>query len=192
MARADARRNRARLLDAARAALEAEGPDASLEGIARAAGVGIATLYRNWPTRSSLVREVMADRVAALVESPRPLLAGHPAADALRRWIGQFFDLAPYLGVIIEGDPGRRLVDDLAGSLAVLLAANDGDLGGVRPRELLLGLGGVINVLGAPQDRARAEDLADLLLDGMRHRRLTASDLSAAAGMVDPPWTPTR
>ncbi len=171
MARADAARNRGRLQDAARAAFLADGPNASLEGIARTAGVGIATLYRNWPTRSALMREVMADTVAALVEAPHSLLASHPPMAALRLWISQFFDASAYLNAMIEGDPARRLVDELEDGLGMLLRANADDLGGVRPREFLMGLGGVIAVLSAPGDRARADDLAELLLDGMRHRR---------------------
>jgi len=171
MARADAVRNRERLQDAARAAFLAEGPSTSLEGIARTAGVGIATLYRNWPTRSALMREVMADTVVALVEAPHSLLANHPPMDALRLWIGQFFDASAYLNAIIEGDPARRLVDELEDSLGILLRANADELSGVRPREFLMGLGGVVAVLSEPEDRARADDLAELMLDGMRHRR---------------------
>lgn len=171
MARADAERNRQRLLDAAREALEADGPDASLEGIARAAGVGIATLYRNWPTRSELVREVVGDRVASLLAAPEVLLADHRPGDALTRWIHAFFDVAGYLNAIIEGDPERKLVDELERALGVLLAANAAELGGVAPRELLMALGGLAHALGKPQDRHRLDDLADLLLDGMRYRR---------------------
>lgn len=171
MARADAARNRERLLEAARTAIAVDGPDASLEGIARSAGAGIATLYRNWPTRSLLVREVMADAISELLQAPGPLLAEHPPAVALRRWIGRFFDLSPHLGVVIDGDPERRLIDELVHSVALLLRANEDELSGVSPRDLLLGLGGIVSVLPLPGDRPRADDLAELLLDGMRWRR---------------------
>lgn len=184
MARADAARNRERLWDAARAALLADGPDASLEAIARTAGVGIATLYRNWPTRSDLVRDVLADRVAALVAAPTLLLASHPPQEALHHWITLFFDVARYLNVIIAGDPQRRLIDGLEASVGVLLSANAAELGGVRPRELLMALGGIACALGKPQDRHRADDLAELLLDGMRWRRQASSSTDAAASSV--------
>lgn len=171
MPRADAQRNRQKLLDAARAALAAEGPDASLEGIARAAAVGIATLYRNWPTRALLVREVYADAVASLVDDPPARLARAASpADALRGWIGELFDLAPSLGAMAESDPHPHLVDDLEAALARLLDANRGELGGAPARDLLMALAGIIGTLDKPHDRARADDLADLLLDGLRYR----------------------
>ena len=63
--RADARRNHARLLDAARNAFDEHGTDANLDDIARRAGVGIGTLYRHFPTRQHLMAAVLRDDMAA-------------------------------------------------------------------------------------------------------------------------------
>jgi AcrR family transcriptional regulator len=82
--RADAARNRERLLAAAKAVFSAGGPEASLEAVARTAQVGIGTLYRHFPTREALFEAVYrreVDELAALAEAP----AGAPAA-ALRVW----------------------------------------------------------------------------------------------------------
>lgn len=63
--RVDARQNRDRIVDAAREAFAADGLDVSMTGIARRAGVGVATLYRRFPTKAALVREVFAEQLAA-------------------------------------------------------------------------------------------------------------------------------
>jgi len=86
--RADARRNRERLLAAALAAFAERGSDdTSLEEIARRAGVGIGTLYRHFPTRQSLLEAVYRDQVDALCAGAGPLLAGHSPGDALAAWL---------------------------------------------------------------------------------------------------------
>ncbi len=179
MARADAHRNRERLIAAAHAAMTTEGPDASLEAIARAAGVGIATLYRNWPTRAHLIREVYADAVSALVDDPHARLAADPPVAALRGWISDLFDLAPSLRAVIESDPHRGLVDGFEAALAVLLDAARGELAGVPPRDLIMALAGIIGILDKPHDRARADALAELLLDGLRYRASSAELVKA-------------
>src|SRR4051794_22043604 len=79
--RADARRNRGKLLAAAVEAFAEEGPDATLDGIARRAGVGIGTLYRHFPTRDALVETAYRNEVTQLCEAAPALLASH-APDA--------------------------------------------------------------------------------------------------------------
>ncbi|WP_033338519.1 TetR/AcrR family transcriptional regulator [Catenuloplanes japonicus] len=92
-ARADARRNFDALLDAARTVFAAEGAGASLEGIARLAGVNIATLYRNFPTRGHLFEAVYLDEVEALAT-----MAAEPGGlepwEALESWLRQFVSYA--------------------------------------------------------------------------------------------------
>ncbi|MFJ4436081.1 TetR/AcrR family transcriptional regulator [Streptomyces sp. NPDC088923] len=93
--RADALRNRAKLVDAARAAFAAAsrgGPEATLEGIAKAAGVGIGTLYRHFPDRDALVEAVYAAELDAIVEAAAGLAASEPPEEALRAWIGRYGD----------------------------------------------------------------------------------------------------
>ncbi|MEU4163131.1 helix-turn-helix domain-containing protein [Actinoplanes sp. NPDC026670] len=92
-ARADARRNFDALLDAARVMFAAEGAGASLEGIARRAGVNIATLYRNFPTRQHLFEAVYSDEVEALARMAAELDGLEPW-DALESWLRQFVSYA--------------------------------------------------------------------------------------------------
>src|SRR5947208_1557144 len=86
--RADARRNYQALLDAAAKAFADEGPQASMHGIARRAGVGIGTLYRHFPTREDLLEAVFLSRMDEL-RAQAEALADHPSPlDALARWLG--------------------------------------------------------------------------------------------------------
>ena len=84
--RADAELNRSRILDAARESL-AESGDASMQSIAKRAGIGQGTLYRHFPTREALVLEVHRHDVAELVDAAPALLAEHPPREALRLWL---------------------------------------------------------------------------------------------------------
>src|SRR5512142_661145 len=88
--RADASRNRARLLAAAREALAEAGDDVALDVIARRAGVGNATLYRHFPTRADLLVAVYADEVDALCRRGAQLLESAEPTDALFTWLDAF------------------------------------------------------------------------------------------------------
>lgn len=88
--RADAARNRAAILLAAREALTEAGPDAALEAIARAAGVGIGTLYRNFPTREDLVAAVYRNELDTVLATVEPLLAEHEPDEALRAFMQNY------------------------------------------------------------------------------------------------------
>ncbi len=85
MVRSDARENRARILDSARAAF-AETGDISMNQIGQRAGVGAGTLYRNFPTREALVLAIYEEEVDRIVGSASVLLATMPPTDALRTW----------------------------------------------------------------------------------------------------------
>ena len=85
--RADALRNRQRLLVAATKAFEQHGPEASLEDIAKSAGVGIGTLYRHFPTREALLEAVFRDRIDGLSALGDELLRAPDAFDALSTWL---------------------------------------------------------------------------------------------------------
>lgn len=89
--RADARRNYDRLLEAARSAFAEKGAEASLEDIARRAGVGVGTLYRHFPTRQALLESVYIEEVEALCSSAADL-TGEPPWDALTSWLDRFVD----------------------------------------------------------------------------------------------------
>ena len=90
--RADATRNREQLLAAATRVLAAPGAESSMRAIARTAGVGIATLYRHFPTRESLVEAVYRDQVVRLTTGAEQQLSEHAPAVALRRWMDLFGD----------------------------------------------------------------------------------------------------
>ncbi|MBV8702570.1 MAG: TetR/AcrR family transcriptional regulator [Acetobacteraceae bacterium] len=85
--RADALRNRERVLAAAKTVFSAGGPDASLETVARRAGVGIGTVYRHFPTREALFEAVYRREVEQLVELAEQLKTDAEPVEALRRWM---------------------------------------------------------------------------------------------------------
>lgn len=92
--RADAARNRTKLIDAAREVFSTQGGDASLEQIAKAAEVGIGTLYRHFPTRLDLLEAVYRDEVDVLRETAEKVEPNHPPVEALRLWLIAFVDYA--------------------------------------------------------------------------------------------------
>ncbi|KAB2378100.1 TetR/AcrR family transcriptional regulator [Actinomadura montaniterrae] len=109
--RADVRRNRARLLAAARELFLRDGAGASLEGVARRAGVGVGTLYRHFPTRQDLLEALLADAYDALAERGRELLASPEPGRALLTWLDgfvaavtQFRGTAPSVLVSLQGE----------------------------------------------------------------------------------------
>jgi AcrR family transcriptional regulator len=85
--RADALRNRERVMEAAKIVFSAGGPEASLEAVARQAGVGIGTLYRHFPTREDLFEAVYRREVEQLSELAEQLKAEASPTEALRRWL---------------------------------------------------------------------------------------------------------
>ena len=89
--RADARRNFDALIAAARLSFAELGTEAPLEEIARRAGVGIGTLYRNFPTREALIESVYVEQVLAVVEAAK-VVADLPPWEALMAWLTQFLD----------------------------------------------------------------------------------------------------
>lgn len=98
--RADARRNHERLLREARAAFATRGTDASLEDIARRAGVGIGTLYRHFPTRHALMSAVFEDAAQHLLARSRELLEAPEPCPALLTWLREIITHAgEYRGV---------------------------------------------------------------------------------------------
>src|SRR5450759_786701 len=103
--RADARRNRARVLEAAEAVFAAEGTSASTEEIARQAGVGIGTVFRHFPTKQALLEAILADRLARLTEEARSLSASPDPGAAL---------LALFTRMVEQSAAKKTYVDALA------------------------------------------------------------------------------
>ena len=92
--RADARRNREKLLSSALDLFTEQGADVSLDAVAKHAGVGVGTLYRHFPTREALVEAAYLTELDRLHDGAAELLAEHPADEALARWMDLFVEYA--------------------------------------------------------------------------------------------------
>ena len=178
--RADAQRNRDKLMAAAVALLADAGPDVPLEAVARQAGVGIGTLYRHFPTREALVEAAYRNELARLCDAAAELLAANAPDQALRLWMDRFVDYATTkrgmkdaLRAVVAsgGNPFAHTRDRLVEALDLLLRAG-AKAGTLRPdadaTDLLAGLSGVSLAAGEPAQRAQAGRLLDLLVDGLR------------------------
>ncbi len=177
--RADAQRNRDRLLEVAVRAFSDGGPDVTLDAIAKQAGVGIGTLYRHFPTREALVEVTYRNELARLCDAAAELLAAQRPEDALRTWMDRFVDymttkrgMAEALRAVIAsgGNPFAQSRDRLVAAITTLLAAG-AEAGAVRsdiaPADVLASLSGVSLAAGEP---AQAGRLLDLIMDGLRYR----------------------
>ena len=179
--RVDACRNRDRLLEVAAEAFAEQGVDTSLEKIAKAACVGIGTLYRHYPTRDALVEAVYRHNVDLLCERAEELSATLPPDEALAEWMQRFVayvgtkkGLATYLKSVVSADSDlfettlskvRQTVDGL-----IAAAAESGDIrSGVEGMGLLRALSGVCLMSDQPADLQPGLDLAALLMDGLRY-----------------------
>lgn len=178
--RADASRNRERLVEVASEVFAASGVDASLEKIAKQAGVGIGTLYRHFPTRDALIEAVYRHNVDVLCASADELAATLPPDQALAEWMQRFVAYVPgkkgmasYLKSVVDADSDlfestharvRETVDRLMQAAV--------EAGTVRPgvdgMEVLRGLSGVC-LMSGPSDSGGAT-VAGLLMDGLRYR----------------------
>ena len=181
--RSDAIRNRDRLLDAAAGVFSAGGPDASLEAVAKRAGVGIGTLYRHFPTREALFEAVYRHEVEQLAELAEQLGREAEPVEALRRWLhanvrlvatkkGMFKALA----LAAHGPPELYAYssDRLTKAIGSLLgrAVKAGELrADVTPEELLSGLVGMCySMYDKPNWQATVLRLVDIFVDGLRRR----------------------
>ena len=178
--RADAARNRDMVLAAATRAFAAADEEPSMRAIARDAGVGIATLYRHFPTRESLVDAVYQDQVQRLTLGARELLAELPPAEAMRRWMDLFADwlatkhgmLDTLLAMIESGEIAQAQTRaELLDAIATILDAGSaaGDLrADVSAEDVSASLLGILTVVGKPANQAKADRLLNLLMDGLR------------------------
>jgi AcrR family transcriptional regulator len=174
--RADARRNREKLLAAAVAAFADSGTDASLEAIARRAGVGIGTLYRHFPTRDALVEAAYRNEVEQLCAAAPELLARHRPDVALAEWMERFVGYAAakrgmksaLQAIAASGsDPfgdTRRMLLEAIGMLLEAGVATRTIRSDVDADDVLRAMGAVWHV----DDLAQARPLLRLLIDGLR------------------------
>jgi AcrR family transcriptional regulator len=192
--RADAQRNREQLLAAAVAAFSLSGSEATLESIARAAGVGIGTLYRHFPSREALIDAAYRSELARLCDSVPGLLAALPPDRAMRAWMDYFVDYVTTKRGMGEALPAVVASggNPFAESRARLLAAIDALLRAgaqagllrpdVSPDDVLVGISGVPVLAAEPARRDQAGRLLNLIMDGLRYAAPQASARAGADG----------
>jgi len=181
--RTDAQRNRERILEVAKQAFTRSGASASLDDIAKQAGVGAGTLYRHFPTRDALLEAVYRTEVEKLAAAEREFSAKLPPVEALRAWMLLFVDyiatkhiIAPALNTLVGGPSklyeGSR--DQVSGAIEALVkrAIQSGDIRkDLEPFDLLRALIGVSNVATSPDWQQSARRLVDILISGSRPSR---------------------
>jgi AcrR family transcriptional regulator len=176
--RTDAQRNRGRILEVAKEAFTRFGGDASLDDIAKQAGVGAGTLYRHFPTRDALIEAVYRSEVEKLAAAERKFTETMPPIDALRTWMLLFVDhiaakqiIAPALNSVVGGpsklyEGSRGLIHGAIDAL-VKRAIKSGDIRrDLDPFDLLRALIGVSNVASGPGWKQSARRLVDILITG--------------------------
>ena len=177
--RADAQRNRERLLEVAREVFAEKGVEAPLEEIARRAGVGIGTLYRHFPTRLDLVGAIYLDEVNALIRSAADLAENGDPLEALRGWLERFVDyvatkrgLAGALEELRASGAFAKNQPRINAALGSLLEAGQKS-GEIRPdvqaSDVVRAVGGIcmLSERTAPE-RAQTRRIIELLVDGLR------------------------
>jgi len=178
--RTDARRNRERILEVAKAAFTRLGATASLEEIAKMAGVGIGTLYRHFPTRDALIEGVYRNEVEKLAAAANRFAQKMSPLEALRAWMLLLVDyiaakhiIAPALNTIAGGasrlhEGSRTILQDAIGEL-VKRAKRSGDLRtDLDAYDLLRALIGASHVGSSTDWPESAKRLVDILIAGSR------------------------
>lgn len=178
--RSDAERNRERILEVARQAFSRHGVNASLDEMAREAGVGPGTLYRHFPSREALLEAVYRSQMEKLAAAEEKFAAELPPVEALRAWLLLFVDyvaakqgIAPAFHVLV-GDPKKVLADSYARiwhaiRALVKRAVHSGDIRkDVDAIDLLRALLGVASFAGSPDWQPSARRLVDILIAGAR------------------------
>lgn len=181
--RADAARNRQRLLEVAADAFAEHGTEASLEDIARTAGVGVGTLYRHFPTRADLIAEVYRASADELCADADRLAAELPARDALDAWLLGFVGyvarkrgmasalkaaLGPESAAVFHTARGR--FEETAGRLIAAAQADGSIRRDVEPSDVMRAVSGVCMAQAEAQDPERARRVIRLILDGLRYQ----------------------
>jgi len=178
--RTDAQRNRERILAAAKDAFTQSGPNASLDEIAKQAGVGAGTLYRHFPTRDALIEAVYRTEVEKLAAAARTFAGELPPLEALRAWMLLFVDhiaakhiIAPALNSVAGGASklyeGSRSLIQGAIDLLVKRAIKNNDLRkDLDPSDLVRALIGASYVTAGSDWRQSARRLVDILIAGSR------------------------
>ena len=180
--RADALRNRDLLLEAAKSVFSAGGPEASLEAVARTAGVGIGTLYRHFPTREALFEAVYRHEVQQLADLAERLKKERRPIEALRQWMRSIvkfvatkkgMSTALALAVSKDWDLVSYSSDRLTRAIGLLLeqAIAAGEVrSDVGPEDLLRAIVGMCYTHDQPGWQKNVFRLVDIFVDGLRNR----------------------
>ncbi|GAC1340036.1 MAG: TetR/AcrR family transcriptional regulator [Acetobacteraceae bacterium] len=180
--RSDALRNRERVLEAAKQVFNAGGSDASLEAVARQAGVGIGTLYRHFSTRETLFEAVYRREVDQLAVLAERLVSDPAPVDALRQWMHanvafvatkKGMSAALAMAVHSPSDLSVCTFDRLTRALGMLLdrAVATGEVrADLSPEDLLRAMVGFCYTHDQPGWQARVLRLVDVVLAGLRQR----------------------
>jgi AcrR family transcriptional regulator len=178
--RADAARNRERILAVAKEAFTRDGADASLDDIARRAEVGSGTLYRHFPNRDALIEAVYRSEVEKLAAAERRFAATMPPLEALRAWMMLFIDhvsekrlIIPAMETVAGGSmrliEGARSLIHTAFTACVKRAIASGDLRAeTDPDDFVRALVGVFHTTTLPGWEASARRIVDILVAGSR------------------------
>lgn len=178
--RADAQRNRERILEIAKEAFTRSGANISLDDVAKQAGVGAGTLYRHFPTRDALLEAVYRTEVEKLAAAEGEFTRTMSPVEALRAWMLLFVDyiaakqiIAPALNTMVGG-PSKMFEasgDLIKGAIQALVhrAIKSGDIrSDIDPLDLLRALVGVSNVASTPEWPQSAKRLVEILILGSR------------------------
>jgi AcrR family transcriptional regulator len=181
--RADAQRNRARLIEVARTVVAEQGTQASLRDIARRAGVGLGTLYRHFPTRDELLEALLGRGFDRLAEKAASLEATRSPDDALVEWLHDFSagatvhrGLAASMMATLDDKDSSLYASCLAmRQAAARLLKNAQDAGHIRPDVDGTDLFALVTAVGwiaeqAPSIAARHEHLFSLVMAGLKHQ----------------------
>lgn len=178
--RTDALRNRERILDVAKEAFTRDGADASLDDIAKQAGVGAGTLYRHFATRDALIEEVYRSEVEKLAAAAHEFAAAMSPAEALRAWLLLFVDYIAAKHIIaralnsVAGGPSRLYESSrsmVQGAIEELVkrAKKSGDVRrDIDAADLLRAVIGVSYVASGGDWQQSARRLVDILMAGSR------------------------
>jgi AcrR family transcriptional regulator len=190
--RADACRNRDQLLHVASAAFARDGIDASLERIAKDAGVGIGTLYRHFPNRDALMEAVYRHNLDQLIADADELAATKPPVEALEEFMQRFVayvatkkGLASHLKTVVTADSDlfTSSHERMTATLSRLVQAAV-ESGGIRndvdAADLLRALAGVCMTSDMTQSQDQPCRISRLLMDGMRFGAPASASASAS------------
>jgi AcrR family transcriptional regulator len=178
--RADAQRNRERILEVAKQVFTRDGAAASLDDIARRSRIGSGTLYRHFPTRDALIEAVYRSEVEKLAAAEQRFAANMPPLDALRAWMLLFIDhvaaktlIIPAMDTVAGGSTrlieGSRSLIHTTFVAAVKRAIAGGDLrSNTDPDDFVRALVGIFHTTALPGWEPSARRLVDILIAGSR------------------------